>query len=116
MPHDPIDASGRQAPASRKVSVRALLALNGALLAILAAVTFAPGNKAEAQARGRGEYTMVAGGLPNIDSDGIYIVDVANQEMVIMAFNQQSKVLDGIGYRNLALDAENQRRGNRPPN
>ena len=36
--------------------------------------------------------------------------------MVIMAFNQQSKVLDGIGYRNLALDAEHQRRGNRPPN
>lgn len=96
--------------------LRGLLALNGALLIVLAAVTFAPGRSAEAQARGRGEYTMVAGGLPHIDADGIYIIDVQNQEMVIMAYNDQAKVLEGIGYRNLAADAALQRRNSRPTN
>jgi hypothetical protein len=103
-------------PRVKAGGLRGLLALNGALLLILAAVTFAPGSSVEAQNRGRGEYTMVAGGLPNVDADGIYILDVQNQEMVIMAYDTQTKVLQGIGYRNLAADAAAQRRGNRPSN
>jgi hypothetical protein len=108
--------ASNDSPQRRPLSLRGLLALNAALLAVLALVTFAPGNHAGAQAaRGRGEYTMVAGGVPGIDSAGIYIVDVANQEMVIMAYDQQKKTLDGIGYRSLAGDAA-QRRTNRPTN
>jgi hypothetical protein len=90
--------------------------LNAALLAVLGIVAF--GSAAGAQARGRGEYTMVAGGVPGTDSAALYIVDVANQEMIIMTYNQQTKVLDGVGYRNLAADAANAARGRsgRPSN
>src|SRR5688572_605119 len=88
---------------NRTGHLRGLLALNGALLVVLAAVTF--GASAQGQARNRGEYTMVAGGVNGSDADAIYIVDVANQEMIAMTYNPNSKVLDGIGYRNLAGDA-----------
>lgn len=87
-------------------SLRGLIALNLALLAVLALVTFASGPvQAGAQARGRGEYTMVAGGAPGTDAAAVYIVDVANQELIAITYNQQTKQLDGIGYRNLAADA-----------
>jgi hypothetical protein len=81
-----------------------LITLNAVLLIALALVTF--GSSVGAQpARGRGEYTMVAGGGSGTDASIIWIVDVANQEMVAMTFNHNTKVLDGVGYRNLAADA-----------
>ena len=95
-------------------NIRGLIALNAALLIILAAVTF--GSSAIAQGRGRGEYTMVSGGVPGANSAAVYIVDVANQELVIMTYNQQNKVLEGVGYRNLAQDAASFVRGRRPGN
>ena len=82
----------------------ALLALNGALLALLAAVTFGPSVDAQ-QGRRRGDYTMVAGGVKGANSSAVYIVDTVNQEMMAVTYNQQSKTLDGVGYRNLAADA-----------
>lgn len=94
-------------------SLRGLLALNVALLMVLAAVTF--GAAVSGQARGRGEYTMVAGGVSGTDAAAIYIVDVANQEMITMVYNSNTKVLEGIGYRNLQADAAAVQRGrNRP--
>src|SRR5688572_12242603 len=98
-----IDPSSPSPIGERPRNLRALIALNAVLLIVLGVVTF--NSAAGAQARGRGEYTMVAGGLPQVDGDGIYIVDVANQEMIIMAYNQQTKTLDGVAYRNLANDA-----------
>lgn len=84
--------------------LRGLVLLNAALLAILAAVTF--GSRAGAQSgRGRGEYTMVTGGAMGTDAGIVYIADVQNQEIVAMVYNTNTKVLDGVGYRNLAADA-----------
>ncbi|UCD74688.1 MAG: hypothetical protein JSV91_12980 [Phycisphaerales bacterium] len=83
--------------------LRGLLALNGALLAILGAVTF--GATADAQLRGRGEYTMVAGNVKGANAAAVFIVDSVNQEMVVVAYNPQTKGLDGVGYANLAQDA-----------
>lgn len=88
----------------QKVSTfRSLLVLNTLLLAILAAVTFGP--SADAQSRARGHYTMVAGGVNGSTSSAVYIIDVINQEMMAVAYNQNTKRLEGIGYRNLAYDA-----------
>ena len=90
----------------KKPDLRGLLLLNGVLLAVLAVVTF--GSSAGAQAaRGRGEYTMVSGGANGTDAGIIYIADVANQELIAMTYNGNTKVLDGVGYRNLATDAAN---------
>jgi hypothetical protein len=101
-------------PARRTSQLRALIFLNAALLIVLGAVTF--GSMAKAQARGRGEYTMVSGGVPGADSAAVYIVDVNNQEMVIMTYSPQNKTLEGVGYRNLAVDAANASRNQRPRN
>lgn len=90
--------------AHRRVSTfRSLLVLNTLLLAILAAVTFGP--SADAQSRARGHYTMVAGGVNGSTSSAVYIIDVINQEMMAVVYNQNTKRLDSIGYRNLAYDA-----------
>ena len=82
---------------------RKLLALNAGLLALLGVVTF--GSIAQGQARGRGEYTMVAGGAQGSDAQTVYIIDVSNQEMIAVVFNPNTKALEGVGYRNLAADA-----------
>lgn len=107
-----VEATEARTARSRSVSLRGLLALNGALLIVLAAVTF--GASVSGQARGRGEYTMVAGGLPGSDANAIYIVDVANQEMIVMVYNNTRRDLDGVAYRNLQADAATVQRRNRP--
>jgi hypothetical protein len=94
---------GQSTARRRGSALRGLLALNGALLLVLAAVTF--GATAKAQVRPRGEYTMVAGGANGADSAAVYIVDTVNQELMVVTYNTQTKQLAGIGYRNLAADA-----------
>jgi hypothetical protein len=101
-------------PNRHSSQIRTLIFLNAALLIVLAAVTFS--SMAKAQARGRGEYTMVSGGVPGADSAAVYIVDVNNQEMVIMTYSPQNKVVEGVGYRNLAVDAASATRNQRPRN
>ncbi len=84
-------------------NLRSLLAINAALLGLLALVSFAPA--VGAQGRGRGDYTMVGGGANGANSAVVYIIDAANQEMIAATFNVNTRVLDGVGYRNLAQDA-----------
>lgn len=100
MPEKRMPDLPRRSPAS---NMRGLLLLNGLLLVVLLAVTF--GGSAEAQSRIRGEYTMVAGGANGSQSSVVYIVDVANQELMAITYNQNTKQLAGVGYRNLAYDA-----------
>ncbi len=84
-------------------NLRSLLAINAALLGLLALVSLAPA--VGAQGRGRGDYTMVGGGANGANSAIVYIIDAANQEMIAATFNVNTRVLDGVGYRNLAQDA-----------
>ncbi|MHC4416474.1 MAG: hypothetical protein ACYS0G_14470 [Planctomycetota bacterium] len=98
---------------TRSSDLPALVVLNAVLLGLLAVVTFAPG--ADAQLRARGVYTMVAGGVSGSDSSAVYIVDSTNQELMVVTFNNSTKRLDGIGYRNLAVDAEELTRGRTRP-
>ncbi len=84
-------------------NLRALFAINAALLGLLALVSFA--STAGAQGRGRGEYTMVGGSVNGSESSAVYIVDSANQELVAITYDINTRVMTGIGYRNLAQDA-----------
>jgi hypothetical protein len=97
---------------SKAPTFRSLLVLNVALLVILGIVTFAP--SAEAQQRPRGDYTMVGGQVPGMDGAAVYIVDVINQEMMVVAYTQSTKKLEGVGYQNLGLDAARMGRGQQP--
>ena len=99
MPSTPSRSTVRAAGSD----LRALVVLNGLLLCLLAAVTFAP--TADAQYRARGAYTMSAGRVNGADSSAVYVVDTANQELIAVTYNPNTKVIDGIGYRNLAGDA-----------
>ena len=106
------DSRSTATPVARN-NVRGLLALNAALLGLLSIVTLSPSVKA--QIRGRGTYTMVAGRANGTESSAVYIVDAANQELMIIAYDRNTKLLDGIGYRNLAVDAAELLRGRSRP-
>lgn len=80
-----------------------LLLLNGMLLLILGAMCLGP--RADAQNRGRSEYLAITGGANGASGGIVYIVDTVNQEMIAVTYNTNFKRLDGIGYRNLAMDA-----------
>jgi hypothetical protein len=95
---DPRTDSGGERP-----DLRPLLAINAALLIVLAAITF--GSSAGAQSRGRGDYTMVAGGVNGSESSAVYVVDERNQELIAITFDMNARNLQGIAYRNLAADA-----------
>ena len=108
-----ISQENQHAPRS---NLPGLIALNAILLAVLAVVTFGSAVKAQTAPRGRGEYTMVAGGGSGTDAAIIWIVDVANQEMIAMTYNHNTTVLDGVGYRSLSADAAAVMRGRVRPN
>lgn len=85
---------------------RGLIVVNIALLLVLAAVAWAPGSYAQrGGGRARGEYTMVAGKVTGSTAHAAFIVDSSNQDMVVVRWNETSKSLDALGYRDLKEDA-----------
>lgn len=83
----------------------ALIYLNALLLAILGLVTLGPGAGAQTT-RSRGQYLMV-GGKYVINQAGVaYILDQSNQELVSISWNDSSKSLNGVGYRNISKEVE----------
>lgn len=87
-----------------------LIALNGVLLLLLAAVTFSPAADAQ-QVRARGSYSMVGGRVNGSAAGAVWIVDTTNQEMIVITTEPNSKELVGVGYRDLAADAGSLGRG-----
>ena len=87
--------------------IRPIILLNAGLLLALGTVTLAPDALAQrGSARVRGDYTMVSGRIQGGNTNAVYIVDAANQEFVAVRWNNATKALDGIGYRNLQLDGQ----------
>ena len=87
---------------------RALVVLNGALLVVLGAVVLSPTSLAQRGSRARGEYAMVSGRIIGGNANAVYIIDSANQEMIAVRWNESSKSLDGLGYRDISADAQTQ--------
>ena len=90
----------------RSRTTRWLLASNLALMAGVVVVAVAQPND-PANARSRGEYAMVSIKPPSGNGDVIFVVDANNQEMVALRWDAGVRKLLGIGYRNLAADAQN---------
>lgn len=86
--------------------IRGLVALNGALLVVLAAVSLPGAAEAQPGNRKRGEYTMVGGAIQGGSSNAIVVVDAANQEMIALRWNESSRTLEGLDYRDLAADSK----------
>lgn len=90
-----------------------LIGLNVALVVALALVTIVPGAWGDQSRRGRGTYTMVPGEINGMPEAGIWIIDASNEEMMVLRWNQSSKSLSFLGYRNLRADMANARSGRR---
>lgn len=114
--HERQDSSGSVAAPSR-VSPR-LIALNVLLLGALVMVTFMGSRPATAQApaggagvpggqpiRGRGDYTMMAGKSTGGTASVVYIVDAANQDVIVLGWDRTNLRLNPIGHRSMADDA-----------
>lgn len=91
--------------------VGGLVVLNLALLGVLGAVSFSPmadaqsANSANSTTRARGEYSIVGGATIGGVSSVIYVLDTINRELIALNWNDSTKSLEGVGYRDLSLDA-----------
>jgi hypothetical protein len=84
-----------------------LIALNLALLTILAIMTFSPlATGQPTQVRARGQYSMVAGEITGGTPHVVYVTDANNREMIAIRWNNSRRTLDGIGFRDLNADAK----------
>ena len=86
--------------------IAGLLALNVALLAVLALLTLGP--KVTAQPAGpgaAGDYIMVGGDVSGQTANAVYVLDQRSGVLVGMVFEQSSRRMKGIGVRNVGVDA-----------
>ena len=85
---------------------RSLIVLNGALLAVLGLVALSPASWAQRSSRARGDYTMVSGRIVGGSAHAVYILDGSNQEVLAARWNETSKSMDVLGFRNMRADAQ----------
>ncbi len=104
MSHQPMSQT-----VSRTRMRAALATLNLALIGVVGAIILSPtpaGAQATAAAnRARGDYAMVAGEISAGSNAVTYIVDSANQEVLVVRWDASRAQLQSIGYRSLAADA-----------
>ena len=86
---------------------RVLIGVNLALLASVLALHWAssPG-VAQDQPRGRGSYLMVGGEIQGGNSNAIYVLDTANEELVALRWNQSRSQLELLGFSDTRRDAD----------
>lgn len=96
----------------RLMNLKGLIALNLALLAILALVSFAPpataggGGGAGASAV-VGEYVMVGGTVQGSTSNAVYVLDQSTGTLIGLMYDRSTRRLRGLGIRNVKTDDRN---------
>lgn len=56
------------------------------------------------QGRPSGDYSVVGGMTLGSHANVIYVLDSANRELVALRWNDSTKALEGVGYRDLVAD------------
>ena len=91
-----------------KPKPNAQVVLNIVLLSALALLVLVPNAGAQLNSgqsnRARGDYTLVGGDTSSGNANAIYILDTSNRELVAVRWNQSTKKLEGLGYRDLSRD------------
>lgn len=84
-----------------KRSHRVLIAVNAALLGALTLATAGvhnPAANAQSSDRARGAYTMISAEAQGQPADALFVVDSANQDMIVLRWNTSRNKLEGVGY------------------
>lgn len=103
--HAPVIALHPQAGPSKSRLVRRLLVVNAVLALGIGAALVATASAQPNAARPAGQYLMVNAKTQGNSANAVYIVDSVNREMVVVRWNNSQSKFDGLGYRNLAIDA-----------
>lgn len=96
-------SSGRRSRARSSLSGIAKLNLGLAAGLVLAIVGYAGAQSSETRRVG-GQYICVGGATSGGYTNVIYVLDTANREVVALRWNDGTKQLDGVGYRDLVDD------------
>lgn len=83
-----------------------LIALNLALVVILALVTFAPSVQASGAAAAAGDYMIVGGRINGATSNAVYILDQRTGALMCFLYDRSTKKLKGLSVRSVANDAK----------
>lgn len=87
-------------------SLATLILLNVVLIAGLAVVALTP-QPAQAQLRGRGEYTMLSGRTKSrSNADVIYLADLNSGKLAAIIYESQNERLTDLGRFDLSHDLE----------
>lgn len=86
--------------------ISALVALNVLLVAAILVVPMARSAQGQGGGnRARATYSMAGGNIAASDMGVLHIIDETNQELLSVMWNEKTKTLTPVGYRNLAADA-----------
>ncbi len=90
----------------RRRQTRALIGLNAVLLVALGAVSLTPNAGAQGQKSPRlpGIYSVVGGELSSGNANGVYVLDSANREMILLSWDNSRNKVNFLGYRDLNSD------------
>ncbi|MFO0859379.1 MAG: hypothetical protein U0570_02400 [Phycisphaerales bacterium] len=89
----------------RRFRLRQLVGLNLVLAGALAGLwIFTPAHAQPAPGRGRGEYLMIASGTPGSNANNVQVLDVSNQELLTLRFDQGRRAYVVGGYHSLSAD------------
>ena len=89
----------------KRHTIGGLIALNLALLVVLALVSFAP----SVQARGSGaagDYMLVGGRITGSTSNAIYLLDQRSGALMCFLYDRSSKKLKPLSVRSVANDGK----------
>ncbi len=91
-----------------RLRTRQLLGLNLALAGTLGVVWFLAPASAQpgsvAPGRGRGEYLMISSSIPGSNANLVQVLDVSNQELLSLKFDQGRRAYIVGGFRSLGVD------------
>lgn len=99
--------SDKPMPSRRLQNLIALnLALAGGLVALWLSspVKAQPNTNQTPLGRGRGEYLMIGSTVPGSNASLIQVLDVSNQELITLKWDQGRRAYIVSGYRNLSGD------------
>jgi len=54
--------------------------------------------------RGPGQYVLIGGEINRGDSNGVYVIDTVNRDMVLLRWTLGARGFEGLGYRSFPVD------------